>query len=237
MWGDVVVGVPLVRDAGEEGVEQVLEAGAVVRLQQACQADAVGGLLRRVLHQIAQQHPVQALPHFTVGIAEPVQRLATELLFSRDGQVAGLEQQRLGAVVNYRLERPQPGLPVRGAGQLPKSLTPFMVFFAEPILVRFQRHRLQIRTVHFTVRHAEPSQSPGQVEPAPSLPRRVVRQRNSSTQELCRLAIQSLLGRQVTTVRTQSTSESKFRLREFLNHLGIVFGTRVEILENAVCLQ
>ena len=77
--------------------KQFFEAGAVVRFQQARQADAVGGLLRRVLHQVAQQHPVQALPHFTVGIAEPVQRLATEFLFSRDGQVAGLEQQRLGA--------------------------------------------------------------------------------------------------------------------------------------------
>ena len=70
--GDVVVGVPLVGNAGEEGVEQCFEAAAVVRLQQARQADAVGGLLRRVLHQVAQQHPVQALAYCAVGIAEPV---------------------------------------------------------------------------------------------------------------------------------------------------------------------
>ena len=63
-------------------MEQRFEAGAVVRLQQARQADAVGGLLRRVLHQVAQQLLVQALPHLPVGIAEPIQRLAAQFLFS-----------------------------------------------------------------------------------------------------------------------------------------------------------
>ena len=65
-------------DAREEGVEQSLEAGRVVRLQQAGQAHVVGRLLGRVAHQAAQQVLVQALPHLAVGIAEPIQSLAAQ---------------------------------------------------------------------------------------------------------------------------------------------------------------
>ena len=61
------------------------------------QADAVRRLLRGVLHQMARQNPVQALPHFPVRIAQAIQRLAAQLLLSRDRQIAGLEQQRLRA--------------------------------------------------------------------------------------------------------------------------------------------
>ena len=59
----------------------VPQAGAIVRLQQTRQADAVGGLPVRIVHQVAQQVLVQSLPHLLVGIAEPVQRLAAQPLF------------------------------------------------------------------------------------------------------------------------------------------------------------
>ena len=61
------------------------------------QAHAVRRLLRRVLHQVAQQVLVQALPNLPVRIAQPIQRHAAQRLLPRDGQVAGLEQQRLRA--------------------------------------------------------------------------------------------------------------------------------------------
>ena len=78
-----------------------------MRLQQALQADAGGDLLPRILHQVAQQDPIQALPHLPVRIAEPVQRLAAQLLLRGDGQVAGLEQQRFGADVIHVERRQQ----------------------------------------------------------------------------------------------------------------------------------
>ena len=63
------------------------------------QADAVLHLLSGVLHQVAQQHQVQALADLAVRIAEAIQGHAAQLLFPRDRQVAGLEQERLGANV------------------------------------------------------------------------------------------------------------------------------------------
>ena len=74
--------------------------------QQPRQAHAVHRLPRRVLHQMAQQDPVQALPHLPVRIAQPIQRHAAQRLFPRDRQVAGLEQQRLRADVVH-VERRQ----------------------------------------------------------------------------------------------------------------------------------
>ena len=70
-----------------------------MRLQQARQAHAVRRLLVGILHQVEQQLFVQALAHLPVRIAEPIERLAPQPLFSRDCQVAGLEQQRLGSDV------------------------------------------------------------------------------------------------------------------------------------------
>ena len=78
-----------------------------MRLQQARQADAVRGLLRRVLHQVAQQHAVQALPHLAVRIAQPIRRLAAQPLFPRDREIAGLEQHRFSADVLHVERRQQ----------------------------------------------------------------------------------------------------------------------------------
>ena len=97
--GDNVVGVPLIGNAGEERVEQFLHAGAVAGGQQTGQTNAA---LRRpggILHQEAKQAAVQTLAHFAIRIAQPVYRLAADLLFRLDRKIAGLEQQRLGADV------------------------------------------------------------------------------------------------------------------------------------------
>ena len=103
--------MPFVRDAREERVEQLLQPRAVVRGKQALQPDAVRRLLLGVLHQMAQQMLVQALADFPVRIAQPVQRLAAQLLLSGDRQVAGLEQQRLRADLAHVERRQQ----LRGA--------------------------------------------------------------------------------------------------------------------------
>ena len=94
--GDVVVGVPLIGNARVERVEQLLQPGAVVRLQQPHQSHAVRRLPVGILHQVQQQLFVQALAHLPVRVAEPIQRLASQPFLPRDRQVAGLEQQCLG---------------------------------------------------------------------------------------------------------------------------------------------
>ena len=48
---------------------------------------------------MTQKTLVQALTHLPVRIAQPIQHPPAQILLSRDGQVAGLEQQRLGADV------------------------------------------------------------------------------------------------------------------------------------------
>ena len=88
-------------------MEQISQALAVARLQEARQAHAVGHLPLRVPHQMAQQMLVQTLADFPVRIAEPVQRLVAQLLFPRNRQVAGLEQQRFGADVVHVERRQQ----------------------------------------------------------------------------------------------------------------------------------
>ena len=61
---------------------------------------------RGVLHQIAQHTAVQALPDFAIRISQSIHRLAADILFRVDRQVAGLEQQRLGADF-FHVERRQ----------------------------------------------------------------------------------------------------------------------------------
>ena len=94
--GDVVVGVPLVGDTGVEGVEEFLEAVEVVGGEEFVQADGVLALARGAPDQVAQQVPVQALPHFAVRIAEPEQGLAAGTAAFSNGEIAGLEEQRFG---------------------------------------------------------------------------------------------------------------------------------------------
>ena len=69
-------------------------------LQQPVEPGAVRRLARRVANQMAQQAPVQALPHLPVRVAEAVERLAAQVLLALDGQVAGLEQQRASVAMS-----------------------------------------------------------------------------------------------------------------------------------------
>ena len=109
---------------GVEGVEQLLEAVEVSLPQQTRQPDP---LLRVsfVVREVPQEVAVQALAHLAVRVAEPVDRFAVHVavrVLAGDGEVAGLEQQRLGGDVAHveprhqlvgrhhalQLERPHP---------------------------------------------------------------------------------------------------------------------------------
>ena len=91
---------------------------------------------------------------------------------------------------------------------LAEPALPFIVSLPKPSFVGFQCHRLKVGVLDIALRFAQPSQSPRQIKPAPSLAGRVIRQRYRSAQQLYRLLIQSLLGRQIATVGTDRTSES-----------------------------
>ena len=90
--GDVVLRVPLVRDAGEERLEQTPDAGEVIGPQQLVELDVPFTLSRRVRRQGAQQALVQALAHLPVGKAQPVEDLSAEVLLAGDREVACLKQ-------------------------------------------------------------------------------------------------------------------------------------------------
>ena len=86
--------MPVVRDARQHPPEQRLDARPVLRGEQSPER---AGAPRRppVRRQRVQQALVQALPHLAVRISQPEQRPPPVPLLAHDGQVAGLEQQRL----------------------------------------------------------------------------------------------------------------------------------------------
>ena len=72
----VVARVPLVGDAGEKRVEQLLQADEVVRLHKVVQPCTMLHEAERTSHHVIQQAPVQALPKLAVRVTEAVVGLA-----------------------------------------------------------------------------------------------------------------------------------------------------------------
>ena len=109
------------RNPREERGKKRLHAREVIRFEQAEQADALSHRLLLVGRPSAQNAARQRLAHFAVRIPQRVIRRARQLLLARNGQVAGLEQQRLDADI-ANLERRQQRLGGLQALQIGKEV-------------------------------------------------------------------------------------------------------------------
>lgn len=87
--------VPVVRDTSEEGVKQVFQARQVVGGEQLVQPVQVGAGAAVVGTQGEQQLLDQSHTHFVIGVAQVKEVFVAGPLRVIDGEIAGLEQQRL----------------------------------------------------------------------------------------------------------------------------------------------
>ena len=92
----LVAGVPLVRNAGEQGANLGFERGEVAVPQDIIERPPAARFGGPVIRQERQQTGMQAQPHLQIRIAQAVEAPAGPELRVDDGQVSGLEHQRFG---------------------------------------------------------------------------------------------------------------------------------------------